>query len=578
MDNNKKLIESLKSLSQTTRILNQPLQQGELISTMLDESIKLSGADLVSLVLLNHGRTPTHIYVMSSESKKKMSLSPGEFELTGEDKDLDFPHHMEPDDPWNQYLQKHVNQKYTCRLRLPLFFKDKRSGYLDLYSSSEPCFSENNLVDYLKALADNFSMVFENARLNEFAQKKILENKILIESSRMLANVLERDEVIAAIAEGLKTVVDYDGISIYLFRDKENLNAIFWKGYKEDDCKTVLMTKAGEGLVGWVAKSGQGVVVDDVCSDDRYICARDETQSELVVPIKVKDKVLGVFNIESNEVSAYTKHDLELVSTFADKSAIAIERATLYRELVLKKQLDQEVSIARSIQKTFLPRKKLVMKGFDIAGKNISSRQVGGDYYDFIDIEDGQTGLVIADVVGKGIPAALIMASFRASLIAEIRNNYAIRAIMQKVNRLMTESLDQGNFVTAVYGVLDTRSKIFTFSNAGHNPPILFRKDGDIVELTDGGLSLGIDDRAKYDERPISLFEGDILVFFTDGVTEAQSSSGEQFENENLINVVQDNKDKPASEIVRIIAESVRNFKAPDFILDDLTIMMLKVL
>jgi len=176
------------------------------------------------------------------------------------------------------------------------------------------------------------------------------------------------------------------------------------------------------------------------------------------------------------------------------------------------------------------------------------------------------------------LPAALIMASFRASLIAEIRNNYAIRAIMQKVNRLLEESLDRGNFVTAVYGVLDSRARIFTFSNAGHNPPLLLRKSGELVELVEGGLALGVDLNARYEERPIGLNRGDILVFYTDGVTEALNAAGEQFETARLIKAVRENAQRRASELVRMIAEEVQSFKADEFILDDLTIMILKVL
>jgi sigma-B regulation protein RsbU (phosphoserine phosphatase) len=576
-DNNRKFIESLGFLSQTSRLLNRPLQVGDLIAIILEESIKLSEADLVSLVMLDRGKTPEQIYVMSRDHKRKLDLKPGEFEFADPDDDLAAPAPIDTDDHWNRYFRYHLDMSFKCRLRISLFFRNQWSGYLDFYSGSSACFETNNMVDFLKALADSFCFALDNAELAELAQKKALENKLLIETSQMLANVLELDEVIAAIADALKRVVDYDGISIYLVKQDDMLDAIFWRGYDDPECKDILMAKAGEGLVGWSARTGQGAVVDDVGADDRYVCARGNTLSELVVPIKLKDKVIGVFNIESDTPRAYSEHDLSLLSTFAAKSAIAIERASLYRELVMKKQLDQEVSIARSIQKTFLPEKSLELRGFDIAGENISSRQVGGDYYDFIDIDEGQTGLVIADVVGKGIPAALIMASFRASLIAEIRNNYAIRAIMQKVNRLMTESLDQGNFVTAVYGVLDSRSKIFTFSNAGHNPPILLRNTGEIHELTEGGLAFGINDSARYEEMPIGLNKGDILVFYTDGVTEAMDESGEPFETERLTELIRKNRDRTAVELVGIIDDTVRAYKAPGFILDDLTLMILKV-
>ncbi len=578
MQIDKRFIESLKFLSQTSRILTQPLQKGELISTILEESLKLSEADLVSLVILDQGRAPDDVYVMSPGSKKKLHLDPEDFDFNDQGCEMAVPCELDKNDVWNVFFRDKLGQGYDCKLSLPLFFKNKWSGHLDFYRKTSPCFETENLIDFLKALADSFSMAYENAELREIVQKKTFENRLLIDTSQMLANVLEQDEVLAAIAEALKLVVDYDGISIYLLKDDGYLYAIHSKGYDDPQYENLLKDKLGEGLVGWAAKTGQGVVVDDVSTDSRYIIARNSTKSELVVPIKLKDRVIGVFNIESDRERAYNDHDLDLLSTFAAKSAIAIERASLYRELVMKRQLDQEVSIARSIQKTFLPRKKLELKGFDIAGINISSHQVGGDYFDYIDIEDGQTGLVIADVSGKGIPASLIMASFRASLIAEIRNNYAIRAIMQKVNRLMSESLDRGNFVTAVYGVLDNKSKIFTFSNAGHFPPILVDKDGEIIELTEGGLAFGIKPEARYEERPIGLHVGDVLIFFTDGVTEAQNSQNDQFETDRLVDIVRKNRGNSAEAIAHTIVDAIDDFKAPDFILDDLTIMILKVL
>lgn len=577
MSTNNNITNILKFLSQTSRILSQSVDREELLSLILQEALLFSQAEMASLVMQDHQGNPKSIYTLQKDATDMQSFSPQNYTFESRDEILSVCVNLADDNSWRVFFRDNLDTDYTCRLRMPLFYRSKWSGYLDVYAHDCDTFPEEDQDDYLKLFADSISLALENTFLNEYAQKKALENKLLIDTSLMLAKVLELDEVLEAISKALKLVVEYDGISIYLVTDDDNLEAIYWQGYGGDSCKDILMTRAGEGLVGWVANGGQGLVVDDVREDDRYICARDATRSELLVPIKLKDKIIGVFNIESDHKQAYHHHDLDLLSTFAAKSAIAIERAQLYEEIKKQQQLESEISIARDIQQTFLPNEKLFLEGFDIAGKNRSSRQVGGDYYDFIKIEEGQTGLVIADVVGKGVPAALIMASFRASLIAEIRNNYAIRAIMKKVNRLLTESLDGGNFVTAVYGVLDSRSKIFTFSNAGHNPPILLKKDGDVVELTDGGLAFGIKDEVRYEERPISLNSGDILVFFTDGVTEAQDYQSDQFETERMIEVIRENADRPAAEIVKLLIEKIIAFKAADFILDDLTIMILKV-
>ncbi|MDH4158583.1 MAG: serine/threonine-protein phosphatase, partial [candidate division Zixibacteria bacterium] len=216
------------------------------------------------------------------------------------------------------------------------------------------------------------------------------------------------------------------------------------------------------------------------------------------------------------------------------------------------------------------------VSGYAICGRNVPSGQVGGDYYDFIRIVDGQMGIAIGDVVGKGIPAALIMASFRASMIAEIRNNYSIRTICEKVNSLLVESLNPGNFVTAVYGVLDSRNHILTFCNCGHNQPILLRNSGEVEFLKEGGPVLGVTDGAIFEERPLFLNTGEVVVFFTDGVTEVFDRDGREFGVTSLLEVIKLNKSKSAAAILQAVHEAVIGFAAPDHPFDDLTMIVLK--
>ncbi|UCB52396.1 MAG: serine/threonine-protein phosphatase, partial [Candidatus Zixiibacteriota bacterium] len=214
---------------------------------------------------------------------------------------------------------------------------------------------------------------------------------------------------------------------------------------------------------------------------------------------------------------------------------------------------------------------------FDISGINIPSEEVGGDYYDFIPIIENQIGIVIADVSGKGIPAALIMASVRAGLIAEIRNNYAIRSIMTKVNNLLFESTASDIYVTAVYGVLDPKNRIFTFSNAGHNAPILRRAGGEMKYLTEGGMALGMFENSKYEERPLGITPGEIIVFYTDGVTEAKNDSQEEFGTRRLKQVIDDSHQLSAGQIQENIHGAVKEFTGVSHQEDDLTMIVIKI-
>ncbi|MDH4223786.1 MAG: GAF domain-containing protein [candidate division Zixibacteria bacterium] len=307
--------------------------------------------------------------------------------------------------------------------------------------------------------------------MQERNTKEALEAQILLDVARLISSSLDLDEVLELMLDSLKRMLKYDAAAIFLIdKKKQEVGEIKTRGYDlalEQD----LILKVGQGLVGWVAEHKEPVIVQDVEKDSRYIQARHETKSEIVVPIMTDQRIIGVFNLESNEVNSYSSDDLNLLTAFASHCAVAIERTRLHKEILIKHKLEEELLIARRIQESFLPHKDPVLSGFDISGINISSEQVGGDYYDFIPIVENQIGIAIGDVSGKGIPASLIMASFRASLIAEIRNNYAIRTIFFKVNNLLYESIERENYVTAVYGVLNVENKIFTFSNAGHNPP-----------------------------------------------------------------------------------------------------------
>jgi sigma-B regulation protein RsbU (phosphoserine phosphatase) len=285
-----------------------------------------------------------------------------------------------------------------------------------------------------------------------------------------------------------------------------------------------------------------------------------------------------VFNIESDIVDAYHEGHLELVRAFAAQAAVALERARFTAELLERRRLEKELAIAREIQASFLPQSSPQIPGFDIAGATQSHDQVGGDYYDFIPIAETRLGLAIADVSGKGIPAALLMAGFRMSLLAEIRNDFAIRAVMRKVNSLLYESMDRDKFVTAFYGVLDHRNRVLTFSNGGHNPPILLRRGGGVEYLLDGGVALGVLKEAEYDDRPVVLFPGDVLVLYTDGISEAESTTSEQFGTQRLEQTVERLSAGTAQEIVDGLIAAVKEWAGERGPNDDLTLIVLKTL
>jgi serine phosphatase RsbU (regulator of sigma subunit) len=336
------------------------------------------------------------------------------------------------------------------------------------------------------------------------------------------------------------------------------------------------MLKLGEGVVGLVVETGSGRIIPDVTLEPRYFKARADTRSELAAPITLNERVIGAFNLESDQVDAFSQSDLEVLHYFANAAAIAIEKAVLHEQLVEKKRIESQLEVARQVQASLLPDRPPEPEGFDIAAVNLPTYEVGGDYYDFIDLGEGNIGVAVADVAGKGVPAALIMATFRAALRTQVRNDFAIAQIIRKVNYLLWESTSDSQFVTAVYGVLDTKTGRFTYTNAGHNPPMLVKLDGTLVELNRGGPALGVFDSAHYEEALVEVQIGDTLVLYTDGVIEAAADDGREFGTKRLQNTITAASDLSAFKTNRAILDATRAFSGTDSFADDFTIVVIK--
>ncbi|MDX9856456.1 MAG: SpoIIE family protein phosphatase [candidate division Zixibacteria bacterium] len=460
-------------------------------------------------------------------------------------------------------------------MAVPLIGKGHMIGVVEVINKVNGIFTATDL-DIMIGLNNQMAVAIDNAHLVRELKREALERKLLYDVGIRLAGALELNELLKDIMASMQQVVHYEVGGIFLIDAARNdIQSIYTVGY-EQGVDDKLNLKIGQGLVGHVANTGLGVIVPDVTRDPYYISVHDETRSEIAVPIKVGDRVIGVINLESNELDAYDEHSLSLINAFAAHAAISLERARMHESMMAGKRLEEQLNVARTIQQTFLPNKPPRVKGYDIRGSNVSSGQVGGDYFDYIKIVDSQHGLTVADVSGKGVPAALIMASFRASLIAEIRNNYSIRTICQKVNTLLVESLDPGRYVTAVYGVLDSANNIFTYANCGHNLPFLLRADGSVQYLREGGPVLGVTAHAVFEEQAVFLNVGDLIVLYTDGVTEVFNEDGEEFGIERLVEIVKGCRDCSCEQIEHRIYNEVRGFAAKSHRFDDFTLMIIK--
>src|SRR5438034_6630967 len=414
--------------------------------------------------------------------------------------------------------------------------------------------------------------------------------RMLLDITKKISRSLDLTEVLNLVMETLDSLIPYDAAGIYLVKCSRPFTE--WDGDADETCVfhteavrgydiadlQELRLKMGEGLIGHVAIRGKPFIAPDVSKEPRYINARARTRSELIAPIISNDEVIGVFDLESDELNAYSNDDLEILMLLASHVAIIIEKVMLHEQLIEKQRLETQLEVARQVQLELLPARDPELAGYDISGYNFPTEEVSGDYYDWVRVYDDQIGIVIADVSGKGVPAALLMAFLRASLRAATHIGYATHISMSKVNYLLWESIERNQFVTAFYGVLDASNRTLTYSNAGHNPPLLLEADGTARFQERGGVPLGMFRESRYYEYFQTIEPGQLLVLYTDGLTEAMNSAEEEYGRDRLVSAVRQCRDLGARDMVDYIHRDLISWTEGRGSHDDVTIFIIKAL
>lgn len=406
--------------------------------------------------------------------------------------------------------------------------------------------------------------------------------RMLLDITRKISRSLDLDEVLKLVMDTLESVIDYDAAGIYVLApavagQPAKFRAQALRGY-DTEALGKLQLLIGQGLIGYAAGTGKAVIVPDVAQDARYLNARAATRSEMVAPIIANEQVVGVFDIESDALNAYDADDLEVLQLLAAQVAIIIEKVMLHEHLVHKQRLQAQLEIARQVQLELLPHADPQLNGFDISAYNFSTEEVSGDYYDWVKLSSDEIGVVIADVSGKGVPAALLMAFLRASLRAALHIGYAPHVALSKVNALLKESVESHQFVTAIHGVLDITTHTLAYANAGHNPPLLIDAKGVARYITAGNLPLGMFPRAVYHEHFLRLASGSTLVLYTDGLTEATNPDGLEFGRERLAEAVRNLNGLAAKELVHALHQTLTEWTQGRGADDDVTLFIIKAL
>jgi len=393
--------------------------------------------------------------------------------------------------------------------------------------------------------------------------------RALIRAGRELAGHRPLEELFTVIMDlSVEAVNAGRGVLMTLEGDKLEVRAHRGEGFKISSTVRDRVLKEKSSLLVRDAQLDQAL-------REHMSIVEQKVRSMIAVPLQTNDRVIGLIYLDSPHlIREFTREDLNLLTVMANVAAIRIEHARLSEVEEAERMMAKDMEQAALIQKGLLPSDPPAIKGLDIAGKTTACRTVGGDYFDFIEFPDGRVAMLVGDVAGKGMPASLLMSSLQARVQVLFEDGDDLAKKIGRLNKSICANCPDNRFITFFMTVVNPETGELVYTNAGHNPPLLVRKGGGVETLAGGGVILGILPMAVYKEAGAKMESGDVLVLFSDGVTEAANSSGEDFGEVRLGEVVAANRDRPASEIVEAIEAAVVAFTQGAPAADDITVVV----
>jgi sigma-B regulation protein RsbU (phosphoserine phosphatase) len=468
------------------------------------------------------------------------------------------------------------------QLAVPMRRKGKVIGALNLLNEAEGAFTLQDEA-LLRQFAAHVAVAIENARLFKAERHYVDTLETLAEIGSEMSSILDLDALLTRIASLTKRLIDYRTFGILLLDEvtgelEMKLAVRYGKGAESKH------VRVGEGLVGWAALHKEPVLVADVSLDPRYINLVDDARSELVIPMLIKDRCLGVFDLESPELDAFTKEHKELLTLLASQAAVAIENARLYEEVRRNEErIEKELRFAQRVQVALLPTEPpKMMEGVDVAGRFEPARELGGDLHDFLTPSADTLVVAVGDVSGKGAPAALYGA-FAAEQVRSrtlrrrfTPDRFSVAGVLQSMNTILHERHLEEYYCTLCYAFFDFARGAVTLSNSGLRYPIrCSARTCAQIELP--GVPLGSFPGITYDEVTLDLRADDLFVFCTDGISEAQNPQGAEFGAKRLCEVIEESRARPARGIVDAIFDAVSSFRSTERQADDMTAVAIKI-
>ncbi len=470
-----------------------------------------------------------------------------------------------------------ANPSVRSELAVPLIVKNRLIGVIDIQSEQLNYFSPEHLR-LLQLTASRVAQAVENARLYTRVARQAQTLEVLNEISRELTSILDVDALLERVGQLLRRIIDFQMFSVWLVNEDDHvLENRFAVRFGERFYPTEKIP-VDRGLVGASVKERHLINIGDVRKDPRYHMFNPEARSEMAVPLIYKGKVIGVLDIEHTRTHYFNEDHARAMSTLAAQIAISIENAQLYQRVAHQEQrLERDLAMAREVQLRLLPPTKPQHKYAEYSARFVPARTIGGDLYDFISYDANRSAVALGDVSGKAAPAALYAALVSGIMRSAANQLPSPSALLEQLNDALQERKMDSQYVVMLYGLWNDENRTLQIANAGAIQP-LFCRSGEVDTVHAEGFPLGMFPNVKYEEFSLATQPGDSLIFFSDGIVDAQNSAGDMFGDDRLKAVVKKNYQKSASKIADAILSEVSKFQAGKEHFDDETVVVLKVL
>jgi len=461
-------------------------------------------------------------------------------------------------------------------LAVPMVARGKLVGVLDVQSTRVRTYAEQE-KSLLSLIASRIASSIDNARLYRRMDRQNRTLRTLAHLSREFSAILDLDELLTKIATSIRTLINYDGFSIFLV-DAERAALRNRFSVRYDQRVKVDNIPLGKGVTGAAVESRSPVLVKDTGADPRYIVAHPGIHSELAVPLIVQDRVVGVLDVESERMGYFTDEHMRTLSLLAQQIASSVENARLYEELAQREQrMEQDLKAARKLQRVLLPRVAPELQGLEAAIRSRPAREISGDVYDFLEQTEEAAVIAFGDVSGKGAAAALYGALISGLLRILAPRRRSPAQLIKSLNETLMERRVDAQYATLLIALWLPAERVLRLANAGAAPPLVYRR-GEILKPKIEGVPIGLLEDREYEEMDLAVEPGDSILFFSDGVEDQLNEKSDDFSRSRITRILKQHGGEPPQAIVDAIFLELDAFREATPITDDQTVVVLRVL